>query len=112
MCPEVYSSFLQVRKQIDEIDDYRPYFTWWVTTVQIFILFLSILCYGIAPYGVSLSQQHGQVSFNPLLLGKSFYLGLLYSQVLMTSLSIQTVDYWEPENLWFGPRAVREFWEI
>lgn len=24
----------------------------------------------------------------------------------MASLSIQTVDYWEPSNFWVGPRAV------
>ncbi|RXG72692.1 Inactive rhomboid protein 1 [Armadillidium vulgare] len=75
----------KVRKQLDEIEDYRPYFTWWVTTVQVFILFLSILCYGLAPHGVSLRQQQGEV--------------------LMPSLATDKVDYWEPENLWIGPRA-------
>ncbi|KAK8395160.1 hypothetical protein O3P69_006125 [Scylla paramamosain] len=74
-----------VRKQLDEMNDYRPYFTWWVTTVQVVILLLSIMCYGRAPFGFSISQQKGQV--------------------LMASLSIQTVDYWEPSNFWLGPRA-------
>ncbi|CAL4066401.1 unnamed protein product [Meganyctiphanes norvegica] len=75
----------EVRTQIDEMSDYRPYFTWWVTTVQVFILLLSMLCYGLAPRGFTLQQQSGQV--------------------LMSSLSIQTVDYWEPSNFWIGPRA-------
>ncbi|XP_045595914.1 inactive rhomboid protein 1 isoform X1 [Procambarus clarkii] len=75
----------EVKKQIDEMSDYRPYFTWWVTTVQVFILLLSIMCYGLAPKGFTLQQQSGQV--------------------LMASLSIQTVDYWEPSNFWIGPRA-------
>jgi hypothetical protein len=48
------------RKAIDHMDDYRPYFTYWITS------------------------------------------GL----VLVTSLSLQQVDYFEPENFWFGPRAV------
>ncbi|XP_071512963.1 inactive rhomboid protein 1 isoform X2 [Panulirus ornatus] len=74
-----------VKKQLDEMNDYRPYFTWWVTTVQVFILLLSIMCYGLAPQGFTLKQQSGQV--------------------LMASLSIQTVDYWEPSNFWIGPRA-------
>ncbi|KAG0720207.1 Inactive rhomboid protein 1 [Chionoecetes opilio] len=51
-----------VRKQLDEMNDYRPYFTWWVTTVQVVILLLSIMCYGRAPFGFSISQQKGQVS--------------------------------------------------
>ncbi|KAK4293054.1 hypothetical protein Pmani_034216 [Petrolisthes manimaculis] len=74
-----------VREQLDEMNEYRPYFTWWVTTVQVFILLLSIMCYGLAPPGFTLKQQSGQV--------------------LMASLSIQTVDYWEPSNFWIGPRA-------
>ncbi|XP_076041642.1 rhomboid-5 isoform X2 [Oratosquilla oratoria] len=75
----------EVKAQLDEIEDYRPYFTWWVTTVQVFITILTIMCYGFAPVGFSLRQQSGQV--------------------LMPSLSIQTVDYWEPSNFWIGPRA-------
>ncbi|KAF2361717.1 Peptidase S54 rhomboid domain [Trinorchestia longiramus] len=75
----------QVKHQLDEMEDYRPYFTWWVSCVQVAVFLLSILCYGIAPYGVSVKQQSGQV--------------------LMASLSIQTVAYWEPENFWWGPRA-------
>ncbi|XP_068251140.1 inactive rhomboid protein 1-like isoform X2 [Palaemon carinicauda] len=74
-----------IKKQLDEMSDYRPYFTWWVTTVQVFILLLSILCYGLAPQGFTLQQQSGEV--------------------LMASLSIQTVNYWEPSNFWIGPRA-------
>ena len=30
-------------------------------------------------------------------------------QVLVTSLSLQEVDYYEPSNFWIGPRAVRPF---
>lgn len=73
-----------IKKQLDEMSDYRPYFTWWVTTVQTFILLLSITCYGLAPRGFSRQQQSGQV--------------------LMASLSIQTVGYWEQSNFWIGPR--------
>ncbi|KAF2343962.1 hypothetical protein FHG87_025282, partial [Trinorchestia longiramus] len=50
----------QVKHQLDEMEDYRPYFTWWVSCVQVAVFLLSILCYGIAPYGVSVKQQSGQ----------------------------------------------------
>ncbi|CAL4115669.1 unnamed protein product [Meganyctiphanes norvegica] len=75
----------EVWSDLDNFDDYRPYFTWWVTTVQVFILLFSIISYGCAPLDYKIHQQSGQV--------------------LMLSLSIQEVDFWEPSNIWIGPRA-------
>jgi hypothetical protein len=74
------------RKAIDHMDDYRPYFTYWITTVQILILIISLIVYGFGNFGF----------------GSAHISGL----VLVTSLSLQQVDYFEPENFWFGPRAV------
>jgi hypothetical protein len=74
------------RKAIDHIDDYRPFFTYWITTVQILILIISLFTYGFGHFGFSSTHISGFV--------------------LVTSLSLQQVDYFEPENLWFGPRAV------
>ncbi|XP_066152035.1 uncharacterized protein, partial [Euwallacea fornicatus] len=74
-----------IQAQLDDMDDHRPYFTYWVTTVQILVLFISIICYGIGPFGVDLQAKSGQV--------------------LVTSLSLQQVDYMEPANFWGGPRA-------
>ncbi|CAG9864240.1 unnamed protein product [Phyllotreta striolata] len=75
----------KVREQLDDMEDHRPMFTYWVTTVQILVLFISIVCYGIGPYGIDLQSRSGQV--------------------LVTSLSLQQVDYMEPANFWLGPRA-------
>ncbi|XP_043485028.1 inactive rhomboid protein 1 isoform X3 [Leptopilina heterotoma] len=74
-----------VRKQLDDFEDHRPYFTYWITTVQILILIISLACYGFGPIGMGLTQKSGLV--------------------LVTSLSLQQVDYQEPSNLWIGPRA-------
>lgn len=74
-----------VRKQLDDFEDHRPYFTYWITTVQILILIISLACYGFGPVGMDLSHRSGLV--------------------LVTSLSLQQVDYQEPANFWFGPRA-------
>nr|XP_018913799.1 PREDICTED: inactive rhomboid protein 2 isoform X2 [Bemisia tabaci] len=74
-----------IREQLDDLDDHRPFFTYWVTTVQIIILFLSIFCYGLGPIGIDIAHRS--------------------SQVLVTSLSLQQVEFVEPANFWIGPRA-------
>ncbi len=76
----------EVRKAIDHIDDYRPYFTYWITTVQIFILIISLIVYGFGHFGFGFAHIKGLV--------------------MVPSLSLQQVDYFEPENFWGGPRAV------
>ncbi|XP_071796460.1 inactive rhomboid protein 1-like isoform X2 [Asterias amurensis] len=73
-----------VRKQIEEIEDHRPFFTYWVTTVQIVIVIVSIAFYGFAPIGFSFSQRTDLVQ--------------------QSNLVIQTVGYMEPDNFWIGPR--------
>jgi hypothetical protein len=77
------------RRAIDHMDDYRPYFTYWITTVQILILIISLFAYGFGHFGF----------------GSTHITGL----VLVTSLSLQQVDYFEHQNFWFGPRAVSFF---
>ncbi|KAH1015690.1 hypothetical protein HUJ04_007035, partial [Dendroctonus ponderosae] len=74
-----------IQEQLEHMDDHRPYFTYWITIVQILVLLISIFCYGIGPFGFDLKARSGQV--------------------LVTSLSLQQVDYLEPANFWIGPRA-------
>lgn len=69
---------------LDDRTDHRPFFTYWINTVQIIVLFLSLLCYGIGPIGFGVEQRTGQV--------------------LVTSLSLQTVQHTEQRNVWIGPR--------
>ncbi|XP_044758654.1 inactive rhomboid protein 1 [Coccinella septempunctata] len=75
----------RIKEQLDDLEDHRPMFTYWVTIVQILVLFISLVCYGFGPFGIDLQSRSGQV--------------------LVTSLSLQQVDYLEPANFWFGPRA-------
>ncbi|XP_050422182.1 inactive rhomboid protein 1 isoform X2 [Adelges cooleyi] len=74
-----------VKQQLDDLEDHRPFFTYWVTVVQILVLFLSIFSYGLGPFGIDLSHQSGAV--------------------MVTSLSVQIIEYVEPSNFWIGPRA-------
>jgi len=66
--------------------DHRPYFTYWVTFVQVAILFISLLLYGFGPIGVDLYKRS--------------------SMVLVTSLSLENIGYLEPANFWIGPAAL------
>ncbi|XP_050541106.1 inactive rhomboid protein 2-like isoform X1 [Daktulosphaira vitifoliae] len=74
-----------VKQQLDDLEDHRPFFTYWVTVVQILVLFLSIFSYGLGSFGIGLSHQSGAV--------------------MVTSLSVQIIEYIEPSNFWIGPRA-------
>lgn len=71
---------------IDHLDDHRPFFTYWVTTVQILVLIISMAAYDLGPWGFTRTEITGTV--------------------LVPSLSLQQVDYFEPDNIWYGPRAV------
>ncbi|XP_022250066.1 inactive rhomboid protein 1-like [Limulus polyphemus] len=71
--------------QGENIEDSRPYFTYWITTVQILISIISLAVYGFGPVGFHKTQRS--------------------SQVLVTRLSLEQVDYFEPDNFWIGPRA-------
>ena len=73
-----------VVQQLDDLDDYRPYFTYWVTSVQFVIIVISLSLYGFGPVGIELHQGTGQV--------------------LSRGLYIEEVDYLEPSNFWLGPR--------
>ena len=43
-------------------NDHRPYFTYWITSVQILILLISTAVYGPGPVGVDMSRKNGMVS--------------------------------------------------
>ncbi|XP_053967923.1 inactive rhomboid protein 1-like [Anastrepha ludens] len=69
---------------LDDRADHRLFFTYWINTVQIVVLLLSLICYGIGPVGIGVELKTGQV--------------------LVTSLSLQTVQHMEQRNVWIGPR--------
>ena len=72
-----------VRQQMDEMEDYRPYFSYWINTVQMIVMIISLCWYNIAPIDVELS------------LSSDF--------VLTESLAYQQVAYYQPSNFWIGP---------
>ena len=41
--------------------DHRPYFTYWITVVQMLVLSISMLTYGVGPIGVDLFKKTSMV---------------------------------------------------
>uniref|UniRef100_A0A1B0DB34 Rhomboid-like protein n=1 Tax=Phlebotomus papatasi TaxID=29031 RepID=A0A1B0DB34_PHLPP len=83
--PLTHSIRLLRRHELDDRYDYRPFFTYWINTVQILVLIISIICYGIGPMGFGMEYKTGQV--------------------LVTSLSLQQVQHQEIQNMWVGLRG-------
>jgi hypothetical protein len=67
----------------------RPYFTYWVTIVELILYIVAVSFYGIAPIGTGRTEITGEV--------------------LMASLAIEQVSYFEYDNLWIGPTQVNSF---
>ena len=57
-----------VRHQLDELEDYRPNFTYWITTVQTVVLVISLAWYGFAPFGTGVARSEGLVMSGSLTL--------------------------------------------
>ncbi|KAM6951321.1 inactive rhomboid protein 1 [Aplochiton taeniatus] len=74
-----------VQRQIDDMDDHRPFFTYWITFVHLLITILAVAIYGIAPVGFS---QHETV--DSVLRNKGVY---------------ENVRFMQQENFWVGPSS-------
>ncbi|XP_031416722.1 inactive rhomboid protein 1 isoform X2 [Clupea harengus] len=74
-----------VKRQIEDMDDHRPFFTYWITFVHLLITILSVCIYGIAPVGFS---QHETV--DSVLRNKGVY---------------ENVKFVQQENFWVGPSS-------
>ena len=74
------------RNAIHSFNDHRPYFTYWVTTVQILIMIITLFTYGFGPFGFS----------------KTLVTGTVY----VSSLTWQHEAYYEKDNIWIGPRPL------
>lgn len=70
---------------IYSFNDHRPYFTYWVTTVQILIMIITLLTYGFGPFGLSTT--------------------FIKDLVLVPTLVRHYEGYYEKDNAWLGPRA-------
>ncbi|XP_053550495.1 inactive rhomboid protein 1 isoform X3 [Bombina bombina] len=74
-----------VKRQIEDMDDHRPFFTYWITVVHLLITILAVCIYGIAPIGFS---QHETVE-----------------SVLRNRGVYENVKFIQQENFWIGPSS-------
>ncbi|XP_029311936.1 inactive rhomboid protein 1 isoform X4 [Cottoperca gobio] len=74
-----------VKRQIEDMDDNRPFFTYWITCVHLLITILAVTIYGIAPVGFS---QHETV--DSVLRNKGVY---------------ENVKFVQQQNFWVGPSS-------
>lgn len=75
-----------IKRQIEDMNDHRPFFTYWITFVHLLITILSVSIYGIAPIGFS---QHETI--DSVLRNKGIY---------------ENVKFVQQENFWVGPNSV------
>jgi hypothetical protein len=52
-----------LKRQLDSFEDHRPYFTYWTCTVQVLIMFIALITYGLGPIGFNLHRRSGSVGF-------------------------------------------------
>ncbi|XP_047233543.1 inactive rhomboid protein 1 isoform X2 [Girardinichthys multiradiatus] len=74
-----------VKRQIEDMDDHRPFFTYWITFVHLLITILAVSIYGIAPIGFT---QHETV--DSVLRNKGVY---------------ENVKFVQQQNFWVGPSS-------
>ncbi|XP_054913820.1 inactive rhomboid protein 1 isoform X2 [Poeciliopsis prolifica] len=74
-----------VQKQIQDMDDHRPFFSYWITFVHLLVTVLSVSIYGIAPIGFT---QHETV--DSVLRNKGVY---------------ENVKFVQQQNFWVGPSS-------
>jgi len=74
-----------LKKQLEDIDDHRPFFTYWATTVQVIIMIITLAVYGFAPMG--------------------FERKLITGTVQTTNLAHEEVSFYEQQSFWLGPRS-------
>ncbi|KAM9426304.1 inactive rhomboid protein 1 isoform 5-T5 [Pholidichthys leucotaenia] len=74
-----------VKRQIEDMDDHRPFFTYWITCVHLLVTILAVTIYGIAPIGFT---QHETV--DSVLRNKGVY---------------ENVKFVQQQNFWLGPSS-------
>ncbi|VDM29935.1 unnamed protein product [Toxocara canis] len=63
---------------------FRPYFTYWVTCVQVLVSIITIFTYGFGPIGFGRVERT--------------------ADVLHSTVTLKHVSVYELENLWLGPK--------
>uniref|UniRef100_A0A8C5GGN7 Inactive rhomboid protein n=1 Tax=Gouania willdenowi TaxID=441366 RepID=A0A8C5GGN7_GOUWI len=74
-----------VKRQIEDMDAHRPFFTYWITCVHLIITIVAVSIYGIAPVGFTQYETVDSVLSN-----KGIY---------------ENVKFVQQQNFWIGPSS-------
>ena len=74
----------QVKLQLDNWEDHRPFFTWWVSSVQVMVLLVALMNFGIAEFGLEDHNVQEQVPYR---------------------FAETTIDLTKQRNFYFGPKT-------
>uniref|UniRef100_A0A5K3FLL8 Rhomboid domain-containing protein n=1 Tax=Mesocestoides corti TaxID=53468 RepID=A0A5K3FLL8_MESCO len=87
-----FNNFLQrskqteeIYRQVDNLSDYRPYFTYMLCFIHVLVMVFACSGYGFAPIGINLER-------------------LVTKQLMMPSLDTENVCRIQDENIWIGPQ--------
>ncbi|XP_075255796.1 uncharacterized protein LOC142348360 isoform X3 [Convolutriloba macropyga] len=86
MNPKMRRLDSHVRDQITGIHHHRPYFTFWICSVHMLVLFTALVQHGLGPFGMGMEAEHA-------LVGRK-------------TGDAQMVALLEPQNVWIGPRPM------
>ena len=74
----------QVKLQLDNWEDHRPFFTWWVSTVQVMVLLVALMEFKFAEFGLEDHMVSDQVQYR-------------FTQ--------KTIHLTQQRNFYFGPKT-------
>lgn len=81
-----YDSLLENQKFSFIFLIFRPFFTYWITTVQVLVTIISLYSYGLGPWGFGLVERT--------------------ADVLHTTVTLKRVSIYVQQNIWLGPKFV------
>ena len=70
--------------QLDNWQDHRPFFTWWVSSVQVMVLLIALMNFGIAEFGLENHKVSKQVQYR-------------FTEI--------TLELTKQRNFYFGPKT-------
>ena len=88
----------KVKIQLDKWEDHRPFFTWWVSTVQVLVLIFALVDNGFADFGLDIKPYRRTVQERYVWISVQ---GTLVIYVFR--FTEKTLDLEEETNFYFGP---------
>jgi len=97
----------KVKIQLDKWEDHRPFFTWWVSTVQVLVLIFALVDNGFADFGLDIKPYRRTVQERyvdrPPRTGRLPAVVQGSMVIFVFRFTEKTLDLEEETNFYFGP---------